>query len=229
MQRPDLHEDQAPRLDCRPPRPLYTLLFSVCQPAQLQVEYTNEARPGCSEQLGTEPWATSLTVQTLSGSTSLRRLRSKLLGLPRIGVGGGEWEAAQAALGGSVQGAGCWGLGAGCLVQGARGFGAGCWWLSAECWGLSAGCWVTQCRVLGGSVQGAGGLGAECWWKGMSEEALRGAWHSQASTLHGKCAAAYLLPRADRLLEKPLFSGSHVPQGNCVPGLTPGCTNLCGF
>ena len=153
-----------------------------------------------------------------------------------MGLGGGEWEAAQAALGGSVQGAGCWGLGAGCLVQGARGFGAGCWWLSAECWGLSAGCWglsagcwVTQCRVLGGSVQGAGGLGAECWWKGMSEEALRGAWHSQASTLHGKCAAAYPLPRADRLLEKPLFSGSHVPQGNCVPGLTPGCTNLCGF
>ena len=212
MQRPDLHEDQAPGLDCRPPRLLYTLLFSVRQPAQLQAEYTNEARPGCSEQLGTEPWAASLTVQILSGTTSLRRLRSKLLGLPRIGVGGGEWEAAQAALGGLV-------LGTGGSVQGA-------WYrvLGDSVQGAGG-----SLQSAGGSVQGAGGLGAGCWWKGISEEALRGAWHSQVPTLHGKYAAAYLLPRADRLLEKPLFSSSHIPRGNCVPGLTPGCTNLCGF
>lgn len=220
MRRPDLHEDQAPGLDCGLPRPLYTLLFSVHQPAQLQAKHTDEARPGCSEQLGTEPWAASLTVQTLSSTTSLRQLRSKLLGLPRIGVGGREGEAAQAALGGSVQGAQCRVLGARCRVLGGSVQGAG---------GSVQGAGGARCRVLGGSVQGARGLGAGCWWKGMSEEALRGAWHSQASTLHGKRAAAYLLPRADRLLEKPLFSGSHVPQGNCVPGLTPGCTNLCGF
>lgn len=45
----------------------------------------------------------------------------------------------------------------------------------------------------------------------MSEEAFRRAWHSQASTLHRKRAAAHLLPRADRLPEKPLFSGFLCP------------------
>ena len=159
MQRPDLHEDQAPGLDCRPPRPLYTLLFSVRQPAQLQAEYTNEARPGCSEQLGTEPWAASLTVQILSGTTSLRRLRSKLLGLPRIGVGGGEWEAAQAALGGLVQGAGDSVQGAGGSVQGAwyRVLGDSVQGAGGSVQGAGGSVQGAQCRVLGDLVQGAGG------------------------------------------------------------------------
>lgn len=130
VQCPDLREDQATGPGLRAPLPAlhhalqFTTNNSNSEPSTLRKHIL------CARStLETKPWTASLTVQTHRSTTPLRRLRSKLLGLPRVGVGGREGAAAEAVQGVSVQGTG-----------GRRSLqGAG---------GLGAGCWGTRCRVL---------------------------------------------------------------------------------
>lgn len=109
VQRPDLHEDQATGPGLRAPHPAlhHALQFTTnkfnSEPSTLRKHIL------CARStLETKPWTSSLTVQTHSSTTPLRRLRSKLLGLPRVGGWRGDREgaAAEAAQGDSEQGAG---------------------------------------------------------------------------------------------------------------------------